>query len=102
MLSYNGALDAAEMLLAKSQHSKDSIRRYARTALEFAYALKMADDSEGIVALVAIVKVRLQSNAELTGLISPLIDVQHASKQDVNRWMNILFAIDEVEHQIIH
>lgn len=104
-LKYQDALEAAEALMANHHDIMAAVKRYIRTAVEFAYALRMSHHVCDFSALVAIVKACLQNERLMTPvgcLLEPLEDVVSSPLGDVKHWMNILFAMDDIKGQSLH
>ena len=105
-MEYRFAFEAAEQIIGKQENPIDNVKRYIRTAMEFAYALRMGCFPCDLQALVALVKFRLEEEkwlcAPIGHLIGPLEDVSFSPKPEVSRWMETLFAIEEAKKSSIH
>ena len=104
-ITYQEALLVAESQLSKSHNSSDAIKRYVRTAMEFAYSLRMGNIPCDFHALVTIVKHHLQNNplpSPLEHIISPLQDIAFSPKNKIEHWMKILFAVEEKKINTLH
>ena len=102
---YGTAFETADILLGSDTCKKTATTRYLRAAMEFIYALRKSNYAADIAALVTLAEHRLGDMHEpqpLATLLCPLRDVAFAPLEEVDYWIELLFAMDESQHQTTH
>lgn len=95
----------AERLL-KNELCKDcAIKGYIRTLVELSYALRKNQQQEKLSAMLELTKPTMHtqlSPASAQELIAIMSSIAYAPIQEIDRWVEGLFAIDEAMHQPVH
>lgn len=104
-MTYGSAFDLVEALFLTNPNREYAIESYIRTALEFAYSLRKSTYNCNLEALLGIVTHCLEQEPELPvldSLLAPLRDISFAPVSEIDRWIQVLFAMDAAKSQTQH
>lgn len=104
-ITYGNAFEQVEALFSTNPNREYAIESYIRTAVEFAYSLRKSTYTCDLSALLGIVKYRLEQEpciASLDELLLPLRDISFAPVSEIDRWVQILFAMDAAKLHTKH
>jgi hypothetical protein len=105
VMQYWSAYPMAEQLLKESLCKNCAIRGYARTLTELAYALRKNQQQEKLSAIIELAKPTL--HAELSSrlaqeLVAIMTNIASAPIQEIDVWMEGLFAMDAAKNHRVH
>lgn len=95
----------AEQLLKDALCKNCAIKGYSRTLAELAYALRKNQQQDKLSAMIELTRPTLHtqlSPALAQELIAIMNNIAYAPIQEIDRWIEGLFAMDEAMHQPVH
>ncbi len=104
LIIYGNAFEISDILL-KETNDNHAIKRYLRTAIEFAYVLRQCSYSADVSTLVAFATDTLTEHlypAECQLILQPLNNVAFSAMHEPKHWMNILQYMSESYSKTIH
>lgn len=103
--TYGLAFETAEILLSTGACKQHDVDRYLRSALDFIYTLRKSAYTADFEALFDKIKHRLENEVFLASIehaLKPLMDIAYSPVSEVDRWMQILYAVSESKEQVKH
>jgi len=104
LIIYGNAFEISDILLKKTNENH-AIKRYLRTAIEFAYVLRQCTYNADVSALVTYVTDTLTEHlypAECQLILQPLNNVAFSTLHEPKSWMNILQYMSDSYAKTIH
>lgn len=105
VMQYWRAYPMAEQLLKQPTCKSCAVKGYTRTLTELAYALRKNQQEEKLSAFIELAKPTLHtelSSALAHELVAIMTNIAYAPMQDIDKWMDGLFAMDEAMNQRVH
>ena len=104
VMQYWRAYPMAEQLIKESACKNCAVKGYTRTLTELAYALRKNQQQEKLSAIIELVKPTLHtelSSVLAQELIIIMTNIAYAPIQEIDAWMDNLFAMDaSINHRV--
>lgn len=104
VIIYGNAFEISDLLL-KESNDNNAIKRYLRTAIEFAYVLRKCSYTSDVSILVTFVSETLTQHlypADNKLILQPLNNIAFSTLHEPKNWINILKSMSESYSKTLH
>ncbi|MDZ7923292.1 MAG: hypothetical protein U5M23_04385 [Marinagarivorans sp.] len=105
VMQYWRAYPMAEQLIKESTCKNCAVKGYTRTLTELAYALRKNQQQEKLSAVIELAKPTLHTELSSTlaqELVAIMTNIAYGPIQDIDAWMDGLFAMDSSMSHSVH